>query len=84
MQIRIRLITMMRIRIRIHILGSKKGSNPWKNAKIGSYSKHFCLTSANWCRSGSGSRLGSGCGSTTLVTILRVKQMRILYHNSTG
>ncbi len=35
---------------RIQILASKKkGSNPLKSAKIGSYSVHFSLTSANWC-----------------------------------
>ncbi len=34
-----------------------KGSNPWKSAKIGSYSIHFVLSSANWCGSGSGLRI---------------------------
>ncbi len=41
------------MRIWIQILASKKGSKPLKNAKIGSYSIHFGLTSANWCGSGS-------------------------------
>ncbi len=35
-------------------LSFKKGSNPWNSATIGSYSIHFCLTSANWWGSGSG------------------------------
>ncbi len=40
MRIRIGLITLMRMRIRIQILALKKGSNPWKSAKIGSYIFH--------------------------------------------
>ncbi len=46
-----------------------KGSDPWKSAKIGSYSIHSGLSSANWCGSGSGSGsslslwCGSECGS---------------------
>ncbi len=37
MRIRIRLFTQMRIRIRVQIIASKKCSNPWKSAKIGSF-----------------------------------------------
>jgi hypothetical protein len=59
MLIRIPLFTQMRIRI----LAVKKGSNPWKSAKISSYSIHFGLTSANRCGSGP----GCGFGSTTLL-----------------
>jgi hypothetical protein len=44
-RIRIRLFTLMRIRIQI--LASNKGSNSGKIAIIGSYSIHFGLTSAN-------------------------------------
>ncbi len=42
-----------------------KGSNPWKSAKIGTYSIHFGLSSASWCgsRTGSGSSLSLWCGS---------------------
>ncbi len=53
MLIRIRLVTLMQIRIRliilmrIYILASKKWLNPWKSAKIGSYSIRFGLSSAN-------------------------------------
>ncbi len=63
MRIRIQLFTLMRMRIQI--LASKKGSNLWKNTKVGSYSIHFGLSSANWCvsRSGSGSSLSLWCGS---------------------
>ena len=61
----------------------KKGSNPWKSAKIGSYSIHFGLTSAStdpqhWTQF---NRLNR-CGSCT--KNLQVTQIRILYHNSTG
>ncbi len=63
MWIRIRLFTLMQIRIQI--LASKKGSNSWKSAQIGSYSIHFGLSSANWCGSGSisGSSLSLWCRS---------------------
>ncbi len=44
MPIRIRLFTLMRIRL--------QGSNPWKSAQIGSYSIHFALTSADRDRIG--------------------------------
>jgi hypothetical protein len=53
----------MRIRIRLFTLMWRKGTNPWKNAQIGSYYIHFGLSSANWCRSGSSLLLW--CGSTS-------------------
>jgi hypothetical protein len=43
---RIRLSTVMRMRIRIQILASKRLKS-FKSAKIGSYAVHFGLTSAN-------------------------------------
>jgi hypothetical protein len=43
---RIRFFNLMRIRIRIQILASNKGSNPYKRAQIGSYSIHFGSSSA--------------------------------------
>ncbi len=68
MRIRIRIFTLMRIQI----LASKKGSNPWKNAKIGSYSIHG-LTSANWC--------GSGSGLIQVTKMMRVR-IRMRIHNT--
>ncbi len=77
--IRILLFILMRIRtLRIQILVWKKGTNPWKSAKIGSYSIHFSLKSANKCGFGSGSgfslkilmriRIFIWCGVRTHVT----------------
>ncbi len=66
LRIRTRRFIQMRIRTRIRILVSKKGSNSWKSAKIGSYSIHFCLTSAN----GYGS--GSGFGSSLFI-LMRIR-----------
>ncbi len=40
-----------------------KASNPWKRAQIGSYSIHFGLSFANWCRSSSAYSLSLWCGS---------------------
>jgi hypothetical protein len=37
-----------------------KGSNPWKSAKIGSYTIHFGLTSEYWSGSGSGFLFDAG------------------------
>ncbi len=45
------------------------GSNPWKSAKIGSYSIHFGLSSSNWCGSGSWSSLSHRCGSGFLFDV---------------
>ncbi len=56
----------------------KIGSNPWKGAKIGSYSVHSRLTSAYWCGSGSGS--GSSLYILMRMRIQVTKMMRI--HNT--
>ncbi len=74
--VRIRMRTWIRpfTRIRIQILASNKGSNPWKSAKIGSYLINFGPSSANWC----------GFGSTKLIwEILRNLTMAGQLHWST-
>ncbi len=55
--------------IRIQILASNKGSNPWRSAQIDSYFIHFGLSSANWC----------GCGSASGSSFITLMQLQIRF-----